>query len=75
MSIRLWFTRGWRVVCWPFMAFFELLLLLVGWAVVFRWPGVAARISGWAEASLPGPQWYWPNDTTAFNENITSTKL
>jgi hypothetical protein len=51
-----------RPLCWPFMAIFELLLLLVCWGLALRWPVAAGIVADWATMNLPDPSWYWPND-------------
>lgn len=50
-----------RPLCWPFMAIFELLLLLVCWGLALRWPVAAGVVADWATMNLPDHSWYWPN--------------
>lgn len=57
-----WLARLVRPLCWPFMAIFELLLLLVCWGLALRWPVAAGIVADLAAMHLPDPSWYWPND-------------
>ncbi len=58
---RCWLARLVRPLCWPFMAVFELLLLLLCWGLALRWPVAAGIVADWATMNLPDPSWYWPN--------------
>lgn len=50
-----------RPLAWPFMAVFELLLLLLCWGLALRWPVASGIVADWATMHLPDPSWYWPN--------------
>ena len=47
-----------RLLCWPFMLVFELLLLLVCYVLALRWPLASSIVADWAITNLPDPSWY-----------------
>lgn len=51
-----------RLLCWPCMAIFESLLLLVCGGLALLWPRAAQIVADWATMNLPDPAWYWLNE-------------